>query len=135
MPEPPIMPSTALVMRLPKAKGPQRGPLYCKPAAASNRGLLRVLAVHELARLFHLVPDLFLREVQKTRQHDQEEDYLGADALARHHMRLGGPHQKGRNVLGILIERLRRAVVVFNLPVLQRRRHGDAMAGEILVVV
>ena len=49
-------------------------------------------------------------------------------------MRLGGPHQESRNILGILIERLRRAVGVLHPSVSKRRRHADRMSGEKLVV-
>src|SRR3954470_15337046 len=100
MPEPPMMPSTALVIAaIPENEGPQTGPSRQAICAASDRGLLRILSVRHLARLFDLVPDLLLGEVQQTRQHDQEDDDLEADALARHHVRLGRPLQEGGDVL------------------------------------
>ena len=50
-------------------------------------------------------------------------------------VRLGRPHQERRDVLGILVERLRRAVGIVDEAVGERRRHADRMAGEIDVVL
>src|SRR5438034_5747888 len=83
MPEPPMTPSTALVMRM-------------RSRARIFRGRTRL----ELFRMqFHGVPDLLLSEIEKQGQHDQENEHLHADALPRLEVRLGGPHQEGRDVL------------------------------------
>ena len=82
----------------------------------------------------HVAPDLLLGEVQQARQHDQEDHDLEANTLPRLHMRLGRPHQERRHVLGVLRERLRRAVLVGDAAVFHRLRHRDGVAGEILVV-
>ena len=129
MPEPPMMPSTDLVMsprftvRRTKRKGRQIGALRRQAQFCSDRAQCTVR------------PHLLLGEVQQPGEHDQEDHHLEADALARVEVRLGRPHQEGRDVLGILLHGLRRAVVIGHLPVLQRRRHGDVVAGEIFVVV
>ena len=80
-------------------------------------------------------PDLLLGEVHQARKQDQEHEHLHADPLARFHVRLRGPHQERRDVLGVLRNRRRRAVVEGHLAVAQRLRHLDGVAGEILVVV
>jgi len=80
-------------------------------------------------------PDLLLGEVQQARQHDQENHHLQAGALARLEMRLRGPHQERRDVLGVLLHRRRRAVVERHLTVAERLRHLDRVAGEDVVVV
>src|SRR5262249_17512407 len=46
---------------------------------------------------------------------------------------LGGPGQKGGNVLRILRHGFGRAILVIDDAVAQRLRHGDFVAGEILV--
>src|SRR6185312_5998459 len=109
MPLPPMMPSTALVMSQcsQKNKGPGRG-LCIGSRLWSKRRLSRVLAVSQLARLLDLVPDLLLGEIQKAREHDEEDENLEADALALHQLGLGRPHQEGRHVLGFIVELVRR---------------------------
>jgi hypothetical protein len=82
-----------------------------------------------------LSPDLLLGEVHQAREQDQEHEHLQADPLARFHVRLGGPHQEGGDVVGVLRDRGRRTVVERDLAVAQRLRHLDGVAGEILVVV
>src|SRR5260221_4086956 len=47
-------------------------------------------------------PDLLLGEVHQAREQDQEDEDLQAQTLAGLHMRLGGPHQEGGDVLGVL---------------------------------
>ena len=50
-----------------------------------------------------------------------------ADALARFEVRLRRPHQEGGDVLGVLRDRLRRAVGVFDAAVGERRRDPRAV--------
>ena len=74
-------------------------------------------------------PHLLFGEVGKSREHDQEDHHLEADALARLEMRLRHPHQEGRNVARILFGRRRRAVGVFDLAIAERlRRDGYQVA-------
>src|SRR5262249_42274042 len=58
---------------------------------------------------FDIVPHLLLGEVEQPRKHDQENEHLHADALSGLEVRLGGPHLEGRDVLGVLFVRHRRA--------------------------
>src|SRR6516162_6729503 len=129
MPEPPMTPSTALVMSVPvgtDASGARRrdrsttgrrvrfAALVSDRARARSRA--RIFARRtwlELLRMqFHLVPHLLLGEVEKPGKHDQENEYLHADALSCLEVRLGGPHQEGGDVLGILFDRHGRTVGV-----------------------
>ena len=55
--------------------------------------------------------------------------------LAVFEMRLGGPHQEGRDVARILVDRLRAAVVIGHLVVRQRRGHGQRLAGDEIGIV
>ena len=65
-----------------------------------------------------------------------EEQHGGqAGGLARHHLRLGGPHQEGGDVLRHLLDGRLGAVGVGHLVVAERRRHGDPAAGEDVVLV
>src|SRR5437660_10226693 len=118
MPEPPMTPSTALVMRM-------------RSRARIFRGRTRL----ELFRMqFHGVPDLLLSEIEKQGQHDQENEHLHADALPRLEVRLGGPHQEGRDVLGVLLDRHRRAVAIFDAVVAERWRLRAGVGGCICIV-
>src|SRR3954470_23432009 len=101
MPEPPMMPSTALViafLRRTKTKGPEPGPDVRSWRAALHRGGARILAVRDLARLFDFVPDLLLGEIEKNRQHEQEDQYLKAEPLARLERGFRHPHQERGHV-------------------------------------
>src|SRR5215472_18617191 len=139
MPEPPMTPSTALVMSAPigtGASGARRrnppmpwrtrfaGLVSDRPRARSRARIFARRTWLELLRMqFHLVPHLLFGEVEKPGKHDQENKHLHADALSCLEMRLGGPHQEGRDVLGILFDRHRRAVGVVDALVCERRRH------------
>src|SRR5262249_18786070 len=50
-------------------------------------------------------------------------------------VRLGGPHQERSHVLRVLRHGLRRTVGIVHAAVGERRRHGDGVAGKILVVI
>src|SRR5437660_11365030 len=104
MPEPPMMPSTALVM-------------------GRSDVLLRVAGVLDRR------PYLLLGEVEKAGQNDEEDHYLEADALARLQMRLGDPHQEGGDVLGVLVDLGGRLVGILDEPVGKRWGHGRGVAG------
>src|SRR5262244_464890 len=151
MPEPPMTPSTALVMTIPvdaDSTGSQRRDrpmaerrvyfaalVSDRPRARSPARILARRTRLELLRMqFHVVPHLLLGEVKEPRQHDQENEHLYADALPGLEVRLGGPHQEGGDVLGILLDRHRRAVGVVDALVRERRRHRDGMAGKIFIV-
>src|SRR5580704_11735978 len=83
----------------------------------------------------HVVPDLFLREVKQAGKDKEEYHHLKTEPLARVERRFRRPHQEGRNVAAVLIDRRRSAVGIFNLAVTQRLRHTDGAAGEISVVL
>src|SRR5262252_11240683 len=131
MPEPPMMPSTALVMSVPvgaNASGsrlrdrttPRRHVRFAalvseRPRARSCARIFARRTRLELLRMqFHRVPHLLFGEVEEPGKHDQENEHLYADALPGFEMRLGGPHQEGRDVLGILFDRHGRAVGVID---------------------
>jgi len=80
-------------------------------------------------------PDLALQRVQHSGQHQQEQHHLDAEALARFHGRFGGPGEEGDDVADFLVQRRLGAVGIIHRLVVQRRRHGDLVAGEIGVVV
>src|SRR5580700_4262866 len=125
MPEPPMMPRTALVISAPS-------PVIttskaAAPAAASSAG-------SALRMQFDRVPDLFLGEIHQSREHDQENHDLEADALARVELRLSRPHQERGNILGILLDGCRRTIVVGDVAILNGWRHLDGVAGEVPVV-
>src|SRR6266702_8727663 len=126
MPEPPMTPSTASVMTIPvgaDATGSQRRdrPMTGRrayfaalvPERPRARSPARIFARRtrlELLRVqFHVVPHLLLGEVEEPRKHDQENEHLHADTLSGLEVRLGGPHQEGRDVLGGFLDRHRRA--------------------------
>src|SRR5215475_5809541 len=151
MPEPPMTPSTALVMTIPVSPdwaksqwrdwpGTERRLYFAalvseRPRARSPARIFARRTRLELLRMqFHVVPHLLLGEVKEPRQHDQENEHLYADALSGLEVRLGGPHQEGGDVLGVLLDRHRRAVGVVDALVRERRRHGDGMAGKIFIV-
>src|SRR5438045_1155439 len=67
-----------------------------------------------------LAPDLLLGEVEQSRQHDKIDHHLQADPLALVEARLGRPHQEGGDVLAVLLDRLRRSVLVGDLTIEQR---------------
>src|SRR6516225_9284598 len=151
MPEPPMMPSTALVMSVPvgaDASGSQRPDwstrrrrvrfaalVWERPRPRSRARIFARRTWLELLRMqFHLVPHLLFGEVEEPGKHDQENEYLHADALSCLEVRLGGPHQEGGDVLGILFDRHGRAIGVVDALVRERWRHHDGMAGEIFVV-
>src|SRR3954452_504196 len=111
-----MMPSTDLVMggtlrchcpaswtglTTPNAKGPLRGLLGFFRFRNSTRRLRRVLAFRDFARDFGLVPDLLLREVQQTREHDQEDHRLEAEAVPLIEFRLRHPLEERRDVLRV----------------------------------
>ena len=82
-----------------------------------------------------LRPHPALGGVEQSRQDDQEDDDPEAGALAHIELRLRHPHQESRHVLRILFLRGRSAVGIIDLPVGERRRHGDPSAGHEVVVV
>src|SRR5215468_10774193 len=147
MPEPPMTPSTALVMSVPvgaDGSGSRRcnpptpwrtrfaGLVSDRPRARSRARIFARRTWLELLRMqFHLVPHLLFGEVEEPGKHDQENEYLHADELSCLEVRLGGPHQEGRDVLGILFDRHGRAVGVVDALDRERRRHHDDMTGEI----
>src|ERR1051325_6224545 len=152
MPEPPIMPSTDLVIatslwsarcaasatRAAKqgAGHPDKPAAQCFVAPSQKRKAPRGAQRRwTWCRSMHRRPHLLLRKVQEAGENDQEDHDLEADALTLHEMRFGRPHQERRNIFRILVERLWRAVVIGDLPVLQGRRHGRIVAREIFVVV
>ncbi|ENN87929.1 hypothetical protein RHSP_49317 [Rhizobium freirei PRF 81] len=77
-----------------------------------------------------------LGEVDQHREDQQEHYDHEAEVLAIFQMRLGCPHQEGGHIARILIDRLRRAVVIGHLAVRKRLRHGKSRGRiEIRVVV
>src|SRR5437879_12544414 len=128
MPEPPMTPSTALVMSVPvgaDASGSRRrnpptpwrvrfaALVSDRPRARSRARIFARRRWLELLRMqFHLVPHLLLGEVEKPGKHDQENEHLHAEALSCLEVRLGGPHQEGGDVLGGLLDRTGPAVAV-----------------------
>src|SRR5262252_10956953 len=142
MPEPPMTPSTALVMSVPvdaNASGsrrrdrttPRRRVRFAalvseRPRARSRARIFARRTWLELLRMqFHLVPHLLFGEVEEPGKHDQENEYLHADALSCLEVRFGGPHQEGGDVLGILFDRHGRAVGIIDALVRERRRHRN----------
>src|SRR5262245_34646875 len=122
MPEPPMTPSTALVMRSPVGADSTQSQrcdwpvaerrvyfaalVSDRPRARSPAPIFARRTRLELLRIqFHVVPHLLLGEVEQPRKHDQENEHLHADALSGLEVRLGGPHQEGRDVLGVLFDR------------------------------
>src|SRR6476646_1456574 len=103
MPEPPMTPSTALVMML-----------GARARIFGWRARLELLRV-QLDR----VPHLLLGEIEKRGEHDQEYEHLHAGTLPGLEVRLGGPHQERRDVLGVLLDGHGRTVGIF-----------DAVVGE-----
>ena len=78
---------------------------------APKRGLDRRVVGHRRRRMaLDLAadpgPDLLLGEVEQARQQDQEQHDLEAQALARLEVRLRRPRQEGRDVAGVLVDRL-----------------------------
>src|SRR6476659_1159241 len=63
-------------------------------------------------------PHFLLGEIHEARKHDQEDHGLETDTLALHQVRLGHPHQEGRDVPGILVHRLGRSIIEGDLPCL-----------------
>src|SRR5499427_14560 len=147
MPEPPMTPSTALVMSTPvradwraaTADWPTTDRRVRSTGVTSiARSRARIFARRtrlELLRMqFHRVPHLLFGEVEEPGKHDQENEYLHADALSCLEVRFGGPHQEGGDVLGILFDRYGRAVGIIDALVRERRRHRNGVAGEIFIV-
>src|SRR6516225_11964457 len=108
MPEPPMTPSTALVMSVPvgaDASGsrrrdrptPRRRVRFAalvseRPRARSRARIFARRTRLELLRVqFHRVPHLLFGEVEEPGKHDQENEHLHADALPGFEMGLGGP--------------------------------------------
>src|SRR6516162_4745510 len=137
MPEPPMTPSTALVMSVPvgaDASGsrlrdrttPRRRLRFAalvseRPRPRSRAWIFARRTRLELLRMqFHRVPHLLFGEVEEPGKHDQENEHLHPDALSCLEVRLGGPHQEGRYVLGILFDRHGRAVGVIDALVRER---------------
>src|SRR5579871_2712061 len=116
------MPSHRPGMTVPLIEKPPFGGLPYSCMSCSNATSVRV------------GPDLLLGEVHQAGKDDQEDEHLQAQALAFLHMRLGGPHQEGRNVVGILLHGRGRAVVEGHLTVRERLRHLDGVPREVLVV-
>src|SRR5262249_25560855 len=146
-----MTPSTALVMTIPVAAdstGSQRRDrpmaerrVYFaalvpeRPRARSRARIFARRTWLELLRMqFHRVPYLLFGEVEEPGNHDQENEHLHADALPGLEVRLGGPHQERRDVLGILLDRHGRAVGVIDALFRERWRHHDGMTGEIFIV-
>src|SRR5579883_1929974 len=69
------------------------------------------------ATLVRVGPDLLLGEVHQAGKDDQEDEDLHAQPLAFLHVRLGRPHQEGRDVMGILLDGRGRAVIEGDLAV------------------
>src|SRR6266487_7183665 len=95
MPEPPMTPSTALVMRIPvNADSTRFGSRRWRSERPRARSPARIFARRtrlELLRVqFHVVPHLLLGEVEEPRKHDQENEHLHADTLSGLEVRLGG---------------------------------------------
>ncbi len=80
-------------------------------------------------------PDAALHEIEQAREHDEEAHDAPPDAFALIEMRLRGPHQEGRDILGVLLHRLRRFVVIGHGAVGQGRRSCRAAAGHVDVVI
>src|SRR5262245_65912161 len=113
MPEPPMTPSTALVMTIPVAAdstGSQRRDrpmaerrVYFaalvpeRPRARSRARIFARRTWLELLRMqFHRVPYLLFGEVEEPGNHDQENEHLHDDALPGLEVRLGGHIQERR---------------------------------------
>src|SRR4051812_2304786 len=104
MPEPPMMPRTALVMGNSECQMANRedgtprrqGAYACSLFATRYSPLWLAFHRHLAARGFGgrllLVPYLLLGQVHEDGEDDQEDDHLEADALARLEMRLRSPH-------------------------------------------
>src|SRR5262249_42680942 len=65
-------------------------------------------------------PDFLLGEVHQDGEDDQEHEDLKTELLARFHLRFRRPRQEGGDVVGILRNRRRRAVVEGHLAVRER---------------
>src|SRR5260370_33539633 len=108
MPEPPMMPSTALDMAVPggaDASGARRRDrstpgrrvrfaalVSDRPRARSRARIFARRRWLELLRMqFHLVPHLLLGEVEEPGKHDQVNEHLHAEPLACLEVRLRGP--------------------------------------------
>src|SRR3984893_9826116 len=57
-------------------------------------------------------PNLLFHEKEKPGVDDEEDQHANAEALAFLEFRLCGPHQESSNILGVLLNRLGRAVGV-----------------------
>src|SRR5258708_417686 len=117
MPEPPMMPSTDLVicshltsLRAERSKAISLR-LWMRERLRLLRRAFALLAMTDnianegprtgpfvnhlrRRRSVHGGPHLLLGEVEQAREHDQEDHDLQAEALARLEMRLGGPHHE-----------------------------------------
>src|SRR5215470_16342399 len=91
--------------------------LMAHPTARLSRRAARVLAARDFRRHLDLMPELPLGEVKQAREHDQKDEHLHAQLLARLEVGLGCPGQEGSNVLGILVERRGAAVGVLDAAV------------------
>src|SRR5213592_4391321 len=101
MPEPPMTPSTDLVMMRPIMACPLIGTCHRFLSGACSLPANRqpTSPEHALPRAMpasrvNRAPHLLLCEVKQARQHDQEDHDLHAHALARLEVRLGRPGQE-----------------------------------------
>src|SRR5690606_37418522 len=70
-------------------------------------------------------PDPPLAEVQQDRQNDQVDHDLEAEPVARLELRHRRPREERGDVAGHSLDRRLGAVGVFDLALVERRRHGD----------
>src|SRR5262245_37352347 len=128
-PDPPMMPSTALVMAIPVTADSTESQRCDRPVTERRvyfaalvsdrpraRSPARIFARRsrlELLRMqFHVVPHLLFGEVEQPSKHDQENEHLHAYALPGLELGLGSPHEEGGDVFCFLFDRHRRAVGV-----------------------
>ena len=74
-------------------------------------------------------PNLLFHDKEKPGVDDEEDQHAKAEALACLEFRFGGPHHEGSNILGVLLNRLGRAVRVVDTTIAQRLGHGDLWPG------
>jgi hypothetical protein len=79
-------------------------------------------------------PNLLFHDKEKPGVDDEEDQHAKAEAFACLEFRFGGPHQEGSNILGVLLNRLGRAVRVVDTTIAQRLGHGDLWPGAGLAV-
>src|ERR1700737_1831076 len=118
MPDPPMIPSTALVISRSRGRVFHRRPwLEC----------FRM----QLDR----VPDLLLSEIEQSGKYDQKDEDLQSDPLSLHEMGFCRPHQKGGYILCILFDGGWRPNGVVDALIGERGRHPSNVGWKDLVVV